>query len=517
MILLDLMYNFGLLTSLSVIAGFIAERWKKNALAAGLQGFLFGTIAVIGMLRPLTLGPGLNFDGRSVILSLCGLFFGPVPVAIACAMTVSLRIYQGGTGALMGVLVILSSSMIGLAGYYKFARNKTEISGWYLLPFGLAVHLVMDALMFTLPAAVAGVVFKKLALPVITIYPFATVLIGKILSDNRARARYVEKLVESEYRLQSYIDNSPDGVFVTDENGRYLEVNSSAEKITGYTRGELLSRAITDLLPPESAEASLEHFSRLKGAGKAGGEFLFLHKDGTKRWWSVDAVKLDERRFLGFGKDITARRQTEEKIAALLSEKDLLLREVHHRIKNNMTSIKGLLSLQIAREKNSSAMASLKDAESRVQSMITLYNKLYCTDNYRELSVKGYLQPLALQIVGNYPKKNCVHLETYIDDCILNVRFLSPLGIIVNELLTNMMKYAFDGRESGLITLIVSVKEAHVLIKLQDDGIGIPVSVDFGESTGFGMQIVGMLTEQLGGSIRIERNRGSLFILEFDI
>ncbi len=206
-----------------------------------------------------------------------------------------------------------------------------------------------------------------------------------------------------------------------------------------------------------------------------------------------------------------------DKINNLLTEKELLLKEVHHRIKNNMNTIKGLLTLQIEAEENPSATASLRDAESRVQSMIMLYDRLYCTENYREFSVRDYLTALAEEIIGSFPNRGIVKVETKIEDFILNINTLSPLGIIVNELLTNMMKYAFVGRDSGVITISASMKDNRAIVVIQDNGIGIPESVSFEKSKGFGLDLVSMLTEQIGGSIRIERGEGTKFLLEFDV
>jgi two-component system sensor histidine kinase/response regulator len=123
-------------------------------------------------------------------------------------------------------------------------------------------------------------------------------------------------LRESEAKFRSYIDSSPDGVFVADEHGRYLEVNQAASRITGYAAAELVGMSIPDVLPPEAVAAGLQYFHTLKATGSASGESEFRHKNGTIRWWSVDAVKLSDTRFLGFTKDITARKQAEQELVA---------------------------------------------------------------------------------------------------------------------------------------------------------------------------------------------------------
>ncbi len=218
-----------------------------------------------------------------------------------------------------------------------------------------------------------------------------------------------------------------------------------------------------------------------------------------------------------FVRDITESRLSEERVRTLLAEKELLLSEVHHRIKNNMNTIKGLLTLQISAEENQSAEESLRDAERRVQSMIMLYDRLYCTDNYRELSVKDYLQPLTAEVVGSFPGRIGIQIETDIEDFILNIQILTPLGIIINELLTNIMKHAFIGRDEGVISVTAYKKDKIFTIRVRDNGVGIPESLESEKSKGFGLDLVNMLVDQVGGSVKVERGEGTIIILEFEV
>lgn len=123
MVLVDLIYNLALLVALSVVSGFVDTRWQRTTrVGMLLQGVVFGGAAMIGMLRPFVFAPGLIFDGRSVMISLAGLFFGPWTAAVTCLMTIPLRLLQGGPGALMGVLVILSSAALGV-GFHRLRRR----------------------------------------------------------------------------------------------------------------------------------------------------------------------------------------------------------------------------------------------------------------------------------------------------------------------------------------------------------------------------------------------------------
>ena len=182
-----------------------------------------------------------------------------------------------------------------------------------------------------------------------------------------------------------------------------------------------------------------------------------------------------------------------------------------------MNTISSLLSLQVQTLKEPLAIDALEDAIARVRSMRILYDKLYCSDNFNELSIKDYLPSLIDEIISNFPNSQIVKVEKSIQDITLDAKHLQPLGIIINELLTNIMKYAFKERASGLISVYATKFKGHVAISVQDDGKSIPESVSFENSTGFGLQLVHALTQQLEGAIRIERENGTKVVLEFEI
>jgi len=211
---------------------------------------------------------------------------------------------------------------------------------------------------------------------------------------------------------------------------------------------------------------------------------------------------------------ITEREKAEDKIRSLLAEKELLLKEVHHRIKNNMNTMMSLLSLQARSLGDPGSVAALNDARRRIQSMMLLYDKLYRSEGFRELSIREYLTALVRDIIENFPNREAVTVTTQVDDFVLDEKKLSAVGLIINELLTNAMKYAFTGRESGSIVITASLQERHAMIVVQDNGVGVPGDFDLHASRGFGLQLVDMLTQQIDGTMRIERGEGTAFILE---
>lgn len=236
-----------------------------------------------------------------------------------------------------------------------------------------------------------------------------------------------------------------------------------------------------------------------------------------KGQFDKDALKRTVRYAISRNKLEAERKRAEEKVRDLLAEKELILKEVHHRIKNNMNTISSLLFLQASKLTNPEAAAALKDSQARVQSMMVLYDKLYLARSFMEISFKDYLSNLVTEIVANFANRDMVKVETDIEDFIINTKVLSSLGIIVNEIITNAMKYAFSGRNEGLLSVSASIKDKHVTLIIEDNGVGIPEAVNIEISTGFGLELVNMLTKQLRGSIKIERQKGSMFILEFEI
>jgi PAS domain S-box-containing protein len=282
MIYLDLITNLALLVALSVVSGFFDKRFPRNTWQGFvLQGVLFGTVAVIGMLRPLVMGPGLIFDGRTVMLSLCALFFGPRSTLIACGIAIICRVSMGGAGVIMGLATIVSSSLIGLWAHYRFKPSVQPPSILMLYGMGLAVHLAMVALMFTLPGELALSTFKRLGWPVVLLYPLATILAGKVLADHLSTLHAHEALRESEARYSLLFDASLDAVLLMSPDGCILDANPAACRLFGRTKEELILLGRSAIVDTEDARLIPALAERAR-TGKFAGELTFLRKDGFK-------------------------------------------------------------------------------------------------------------------------------------------------------------------------------------------------------------------------------------------
>jgi two-component sensor histidine kinase len=249
-------------------------------------------------------------------------------------------------------------------------------------------------------------------------------------------------------------------------------------------------------------------------------ELPIVTKDGREVWigQNIQMVMKDGQvtGFQAVSRDITERKRAEAETQRQLAEKEILLREVHHRIKNNIASIGGLISLRLQAISSPAAVSVLQDALSRINSMRVLYDKLLLSQGSMNVSVENYIAGLVDLVVAVFPTNTRVTLDRHIADFHLDPKRMFPLGIIINELLTNIMKYAFSNRESGLIKISLARVDNHVTLTIQDDGNGLPDGFDIQESKGFGLMLVKMLSQQLAGSFSIENHTGTRCTIEFD-
>ncbi len=345
----------------------------------------------------------------------------------------------------------------------------------------------------------------------------------ELIDANRKLHQKEQALHASELTSQAMMSNINDVIGIIDASGTITYKSKNIEKLFGWKPDDLIGKHYTVTMHPDDRKTIMEKFMQITrhDNGTAVAEYRYLKKDGDFCVVHVTGVNLANdpniRGVLVNYHDITEAKLAEEKIKKLLDEKELLIQEVHHRVKNNMNIIMGLLSLQSETLDNAPAVTALSDARGRIQSMMVLYDKLYRSDNVIELSVSEYLPGLVDEIISLYPRKDSITVQKDIADFALDVKRLSVIGIMVNELITNSLKHAFNGRKGGMITVSASLNGGTVSIAIGDDGPGIPESVDFEATGGFGLKLVGMLAKQLEGSISIDREHNRGVLLKFGL
>lgn len=274
---------------------------------------------------------------------------------------------------------------------------------------------------------------------------------------------------------------------------------------------------------PEDREGAAARVNNASLEGSAfDSEWRVLTGDGSLRWLlSRGSPEKDQTgvviRYIGVVIDITERKVAEERIRGLLARKELTLREVHHRIKNNMEAMSSFLLIQADMVDNPVASPILRDAVRRLRSMMLLYAQLYVSSEEGSLEAERYIAPLVDDILKGFPEHAAINVVMEIDRIVLDASRLQALGIIVNELISNVIKYAFPEGRQGTLALRARLQGGMVTFLIEDDGVGLPEGVDFGTTAGFGLRVVAGMAEQLRGRIRIEGGQGARYVLEFPL
>ncbi len=330
-------------------------------------------------------------------------------------------------------------------------------------------------------------------------------------------------LAEEQYLFQTLLDTSSDHIYFKDRESRFLRTSRAHARFVGLSDPkDMVGKTDFDFFTEvHAAEAYRDEQAVIDTGESIRKEETNIRPSERSTWVLTEKLPLKDKDgrvvgTFGISRDISDRKQSEVRVKALLDEKELVLKEVHHRVKNYLTVISNLVLLQLSTTDGDGTTRALKEIESRIQSISVLYERLYQSPNFDRMSIRAYLPALVARIIENFPAASKVRVEESYDDIVLGADKLQPLGLIVNELLTNIMKYAFAGRSSGLISLSARRQGDIVSLAVQDDGIGLPKEIDFKNSTGLGLMLVENLTGQLKGTIKAERQNGTKIILEFE-
>jgi two-component sensor histidine kinase len=220
---------------------------------------------------------------------------------------------------------------------------------------------------------------------------------------------------------------------------------------------------------------------------------------------------------VGVAREITERRRSEARMQASLREKEVLLKEVHHRVKNNLQVITSLLNLQADRIPDEHVQDVLRENQARIKSMALVHEELYQSEDLAWVNFTDYLRRLTYGLLQSYAKSGkAIDLRFDMEDLRLGIDAAIPCGLIVNELLTNALHHAFSGRPGGRVTIRFFTEGEKYALGVIDDGIGLPESIDVRTTDTLGLHLVSTLTEQLRGSLSVTRNNGTSFMLMFE-
>jgi PAS domain S-box-containing protein len=345
-------------------------------------------------------------------------------------------------------------------------------------------------------------------------------LAEKKLREETRRAR--EALQASEIRFYSFMNNSPAVAYIKDEDGRILYMNNTCEQVWGVMLGQCAGKLDREIWPAEVAARLRANDVDVLDRGETSRimEEISLGSGRTLEMLSFRFPFSDAagRRFLGgVSVDISEQVHAERALAAALAAKEVLLRELHHRVKNNLQVISSLLTMQAGELRDPAAHQALEESQKRVQSMALIHEKLNQDDDLEQLDFRQYAETLTRELFYSYgANSDSKILRFELHPVWLELRQAIPCGLILNELVTNALKYAFAKNGAGEI-LVTLACDQNDLVKLtvSDDGAGLPPGFDWRESPSLGLRIVDILSRQIDGLVEQVAGKGTTFSLTF--
>lgn len=346
-------------------------------------------------------------------------------------------------------------------------------------------------------------------------------VIMAMIQDITARKEAAAALLDSEAKYKAVIQQSEENIFVIDpDTGGILESNKSIQDLLGYSKKELGQLTLFDFVNHEKDDIRHKIENIIKKKKFAMRERQYKTKSGRIIDVEVNASLINfggKDAIAVVSRDITEKKRAAELIKKSLIEKDMLLKEVYHRVKNNLQLISSLLRLQASSAKEKKTAIALNRAEERIRSMALIHQQLHTSEDLTKINFAEYFKKLSTYLRRSYQTLlPNVTFHNNLQDIYIDIKLAIPCGLIVNELITNSMKYAFPKRIAGEITVNMSHAENGLCtIIVSDNGIGIPEKIDFRNVQTLGLQLVNDLTAQLGGTIELDRTDGTAFTIKF--
>jgi|GEM_PF-1423224 len=344
-----------------------------------------------------------------------------------------------------------------------------------------------------------------------------------LTAHDNARERALAALRQSQERMAQITATMADWIWEIDEEDRFSHASEQVQKTLGYEPEELCGKTPYDFMEPEEANRTRAVFDAVKARRQPlkDLEYWFVAKDGKKHCQRANGVpRHDEtgayRGYRGVSKDVTEAVQAQQAILESLRDKEVLLKEIHHRVKNNLQIISGLLYLQEEQVEDPKALEAFRVSRNRIASMALVHEKLYRSPNLSRVCLGEYVRDLLPRLFGEADAEHprIVH-NLHLEDVRVPIEQAVPSGLIINELLTNAYKHGFAGRDAGVLTITVKEDGDMITVEIRDDGPGLPEGLDITRTSSLGMQLVCNLARQLRGDITAQNDGGAVFTLRF--
>ena len=338
-------------------------------------------------------------------------------------------------------------------------------------------------------------------------------------------AAAVAQIQQRETFWHQTVDSTHDAIIVIDKQGTVLSFNAGAELMLGYSADEVINRNVSILVPEPHRQAHdgyLLHYLETGEPGIIGKsrDFDINRKNGEPLPINLRVAEMEtngEPMFIGVIHDISERKEYEQQLTRSIEEKNTLLKEIHHRVKNNLMVVSSILEMQEDSNEDSDLNRILRVSQDRIQSMALIHEKLYQSPTLAEIDFASYLDEFVDRLVATYHVDTSkINVIKDLSSIHLNVETATPLGLIVNELVANSLKHAFKDKATGEVRIFCNQSEDGLLtLCVSDNGCGLPDNFDLDETESLGMQLVSLLSRQLDASLEVVNDNGTRFCLTF--
>lgn len=340
---------------------------------------------------------------------------------------------------------------------------------------------------------------------------------------NRALIEAKEKRrresAESRYGL--LIESARDIIYTLSSEGIIISLNKAFDSVTGLKREDWIGRDFSGLIHPDDLGLALTKFKGTKeGSRTQSYEMRFINSEGEYLYGEVLTALMDRGivngEILGIVRNVTERRNAELLIRNSLKEKEVLLKEIHHRVKNNLQVIISLINMQAAEIDDVSVLNSFREIQNRVVSMSLIHQSFYQSNSLSEIDFSLYVRRLAVNLFKIFGvSKEKIELVIDTSGIRISIDTAIPLGLLINEVFTNSLKHAFDHQSSGKVYFELKCSGPDFLLKIGDNGGGLPENVLPGKTKTLGMTLIRMLCDQIDGLIEYNFNNGTEYLIKF--
>lgn len=349
-------------------------------------------------------------------------------------------------------------------------------------------------------------------------------LIGSywLYQDITGKVKAEESRRKTEIRFRLLAENISDLICLHKPDGSYDYISPSAHKMLGYEVEELMGVNILTLIHPDEKSIVEESYNKaIRSNVSSEATYRIKQKSGIYVWLETNIQPIAKKGqvtcIVTSSRDITKSVLADEQIKNSLNEKQILLSEIHHRVKNNLAIAASLIKLQVDETENEQIRSMFIDTYNRIHSMSVVHEQLYQSNNFEKVELKNFLIKLTSFIFHSIGKQGITYTVDS-DDLFLKLKAAIPFGLIVNELFTNSLKHAFKDRDQGIITIqLRKINETTAMLTFQDDGMGLPDDFDVKLTETKGMTLMKGLVNQLKGHLNLNRDNGTTFNLTFDV